>query len=146
MDTRLIFETEYWNIFLSEDQTYFGRCVVDLKRKCGSLAELTEEEMINFLNIVKRYELTFKKHYGATMFNWTCLMNDAYKRNPPDPQVHWHCRPRYKTPLMFEGFEFKDPNFGHHYDREAKRELDNNTKEKLITELKSRFVLPLKPI
>ncbi len=136
---RLIFETDYWTVNLLDDQAYFGRCLVMLKRKCGSLSELTSEEMLDFLDIIRKYETVFKEKYGATMFNWTCLMNDYYKSDPPDPQVHWHCRPRYKKPAVFEGVEFNDPNFAHHYSREAKRVLDEEVRKKFISQLRSFF-------
>lgn len=134
-----IYETNNWKITLSDDQTYFGRCSVELKRKCESLSDLTDEEMLDFLNIVKKTESIFKQSYGATMFNWTCLMNDAYKKSPPNPQVHWHCRPRYSKPVLFESVELSDPNFAHHYDRALNRKLSSDIKEKLIRQLRLKF-------
>jgi len=134
---QLIYDTNLWDIKLSEDQTYFGRCVVVLKRECAALSDLTEAEMLDFLNIVRKYETLFKVKYGATMFNWTCLMNNAYKNNPPEPQMHWHCRPRYKETVVFEGVEFKDPNFAHHYERGTESNLDDKTREKLLDQLRS---------
>lgn len=134
---RIIFETNFWTVALSEDQTYFGRCEVFLKRVCPALSELSGEEMLNFLNIVRKYESVFKEKYDATMFNWTCLMNNAYKNSSPDPQVHWHCRPRYRKSVWFEGIEFQDPNFAHHYEQRTNKELDDKTKEKLLNQLRS---------
>lgn len=113
---------------------------MDLKRECESLSALTEEEMLDFLNIVKKTESIFKLNYKADMFNWTCLMNDAYKKYPPKPQVHWHCRPRYSTPAVFEGREFADPNFAHHYDRTLRRELDEIIKQKFLSELRLKYL------
>jgi diadenosine tetraphosphate (Ap4A) HIT family hydrolase len=137
---RLLFETVYWQIFLlSEDQTYFGRAVVVLKRPCGALSETTPEEALNLFEIIKKYEAMFKKEYGAIMFNYTCLMNDAYKNIPPDPQVHWHFRPRYNKAVIFKDIEFLDPNFAHHYNREPKRKLDAELEKALVEELRGKF-------
>lgn len=111
-----ILETEHWRVALNkDDQRYLGRSVVVLKRKCGDLAEVTEEEFLDFRAIVGRLESLFRKTFGATMFNWACLMNLAYREVPPNPQVHWHFRPRYNHPVEIAGEKFEDPNFGSHY-------------------------------
>ena len=57
------------------------------------------------------------------MFNWSCLMNDAFKDSSPKPQVHWHFRPRYENPVEIGGHVFKDSNFGHHYLRGADEKI-----------------------
>jgi len=113
-----IFETEYWRVDLAEDQLYLGRCYVPLKRSCGDLAEVSEEEILDFLVVVRRFECGVREAFGATMFNWACLMNNAYQEPDLKPQVHWHVRPRYAQPTAVAGETFADPNFGHHYLRE----------------------------
>lgn len=115
-----ILETPLWEVILMEDQRYLGRCVLVLKRSCGDLAELKQEEILDFFDLVKKLEAALRKTFDATMFNWGCLMNDAYQETPPNPQVHWHFRPRYNHPVQFAGQTFTDPNFGHHYLREPK--------------------------
>jgi diadenosine tetraphosphate (Ap4A) HIT family hydrolase len=81
MSGEIIFETKYWTVKLFPDQAYLGRCVILLNRDCGNLSGLTKEEVLDFHeNIVKKLESTFKKVFDATMFNWTCLMNHAYKK------------------------------------------------------------------
>ncbi len=133
----LIFETEYWSIKLdSTDQTYLGRAVVVLKRNCGDLAELTDEELLDFKKVVIGFENAVRKSFNATMFNWTCLMNGAYQNNPPDPWVHWHVRPRYNHEVQFEGSVFEDTDFGHHYIRGTNRSVDDGMKDKIINAIK----------
>lgn len=111
-----VFESKCWQVFLAEEQTYLGYCVVVLKRRpCGDLAELTEEELLDFLKLVKTFEQALKAAFGATMFNWSCLMNNAYQEADPKPHVHWHARPRYNRKVELAGESFEDPNFGHHY-------------------------------
>lgn len=114
----LLFETDHWRVNLAEDQRYLGRCYVSLKRSCGDLADVTEEEMLDFLAVVRRFETLMREAFGATMFNWGCLMNNAYQEAEPKPQVHWHVRPRYEKVVTVAGETFEDPNFGHHYLRE----------------------------
>ena len=116
MVNRVLFETEYWRIELNSDQAYLGRCVVVLKRECGELSGMSEEEMKDFLVVVKKIEGTMKKVFGAVMFNWTCMMNNAYKENDEVAQVHFHVRPRYDEKVEFGGEVFEDGEFGPHYD------------------------------
>lgn len=135
-DNNFIYETKYWIIFLAKDQSYLGRCVVVLKRHCGDLAELKDEEWLDFKEIVKKLELALKKSFNATMFNWTCLMNNAYQNKQPNPHVHWHFRPRYNHKVKFEGTTFEDPDFGHHYDRARKQNVSNDIKRKIIEKIR----------
>lgn len=137
----LLFETDHWRVDLAEDQRYLGRCYVSLKRSCGDLADVTEEEMLDFLAVVRRFETLMREAFGATMFNWGCLMNDAYQEADPKPQVHWHVRPRYAVAATVAGETFEDPNFGHHYVREKadKREVSPEMLEAIAAELHHRL-------
>src|SRR3989344_6640821 len=117
----LIFETKFWKIIIAPDQAYIGRCYVTLKRHCGDLAELENSEWSDFIELVKKLESALKKSFDATMFNWTCLMNNAYQHDPPNPHVHWHFRPRYRNIVKFEEDVFEDPEFGHHYNGERRQ-------------------------
>jgi|SRR3989344_4782962 len=117
----VLFETIYWKIILFEDQAYLGRCVIVLKRHCDELSNLTLDEWSDFYEVVKKLEFALKKTFKATMFNWACLMNDAYKSKNPKPQVHWHFRPRYNSDVLFMGEKFEDLEFAHHYSRERKK-------------------------
>ncbi len=140
MSGEIIFETKYWTVKLFQDQAYLGRCVVLLNRDCGNLSGLTKEEVLDFHeNIVKKLESTFKKVFDATMFNWTCLMNNAYKKKNPKPYVHWHFRPRYNHNVEFENETFEDPEFSHHYDRARKRIISPTLLKKIADKIKSNL-------
>ena len=39
-----VYESKSWSVFLSDEQDYIGRCILVLKRHCGSLSELTDDE------------------------------------------------------------------------------------------------------
>jgi diadenosine tetraphosphate (Ap4A) HIT family hydrolase len=138
-NNRVIFETEYWRVKLSDNQYHLGRCVIELKRKCGNLSELNNKEWVDFSELVKRLETAMKKAFNANMFNWTCLMNDAYKQPKLNPQVHWHFRPRYKDKIVIEGITFEDKEFAHHYDNKAKLDVPDNIKENIITRIKKEL-------
>lgn len=107
-------KTKYWELFLADDQMYLGRIVIKTITPHESLPEITEEEQKDFFSLIKKLESFYKETLGATMFNYSCLMNNAY-RDGEIPHVHFHMRPRYKDPTTVLGYTFTDPNFGEHY-------------------------------
>ncbi len=132
----LIIETKCFKVFLNiESQYYIGRSVVVLKRECGELSLLEEEEWKDFGNVVKKFENALKKAFNATMFNWTCLMNGGYQNKPYSPQIHWHVRPRYDSVVKFEGLEWKDDAFGEHYVRGNDLSFSNKINLKIIHQI-----------
>jgi diadenosine tetraphosphate (Ap4A) HIT family hydrolase len=130
------YETAYWKVILTDNQDYLGRSIIELKRKCGSLSELSKEEWSDFYEVVKKLESVFKQCFDATMFNWTCLMNDAYKSKNPKPQVHWHLRPRYNHPVDVAGMTFVDEEFGHHYTKQRDTLVSRKVLIEITKELK----------
>lgn len=141
---RPVFETKHWLVALAEEQTYLGYCIVVLKRRpCGNLSDVTEEELLDFLKLVKMFEMTLKGAFNATMFNWSCLMNNAYQEADPKPHVHWHVKPRYDHKVEFGGDVFNDPNFGHHYVllERCDREVSEEMQEKIITKIQANLPL-----
>lgn len=132
-----IFETNHWMVSLSPDQGYLGRCYVTLKQHKGDMAELTNEEWLEFADIVKKLEGAITKAFGARMFNWGCLMNNAFQSEVALPHVHWHVRPRYDAPVVFSGEEFSDAAFGHHYDREQSKKLNAEMMDSIRREVQA---------
>ncbi len=131
-----IFETEYWRIHLNKEQSYLGRCVVVLKTHKETLSELDDNEWLDFKKVVKVLERSLKKSFNATMFNWSCFMNGGYKQNPPNPHVHWHVRPRYDHSIEFDSEIYCDPDFGHHYSRDRKVNVDDNRMKRIVERIK----------
>ena len=139
MKNNLIYETEYWNVILVDSQYDLGRIMVDIKRDVGALRNLTSEEWEDFReNIVVKLENALMKAFGAEMFNWSCLMNNAYKPHieKPHPHVHFHLRGRYRNPVEFAGETFVDEEFGHHYDRRKEQEVSPEVFDKIAEEIK----------
>ncbi len=112
----LIFETDFWEVFLSFNQRYLGRCYIFPKRHFANLSDMTEKENTDFLRVVKKIETAIGKTFGAEMFNWSCLMNNFYQEVHPNAHIHWHMKPRYRDNVLFYGKTFVDGEFGHHYD------------------------------
>jgi len=134
-----IFESEFWRIYLNEEQSFLGRCVVVAKRHTISLPELTTQEWYDLKEVIKKLEASTTKAFGARMHNWSCLMNDAYQENSPNPHVHWHLRPRYDKTIDFSGKVFDDPDFGHHYSRDRREKADEATRQEIITAIKQNL-------
>lgn len=138
-DNDFILETACWKILLSENQHYLGRCVIVLKRHCENLSELKQEEWIDFAEVVNKLEASLKEAFNAPMFNWTCMMNNDYKLEKPNPHVHWHLRPRYKSKIEFNGLFFEDAEFGHHYDRTKTKEVSCDVQKKIIEKIRKNL-------
>ena len=73
-----LYENKSWSVFLSDEQDYIGRCILVLKRHCGSMSELTDDEWEELRNLVCKVEACLKTVLGATLCNWSCLMNNFY--------------------------------------------------------------------
>jgi diadenosine tetraphosphate (Ap4A) HIT family hydrolase len=131
--------TEYWKVNLAPDQGYLGRTYVVLRDHKRSLSELSDAEWKDYAEIVGRLEKAYKKSLRATLFNWSCLMNNAYQTEPYLPHVHWHFRPRYKQPVAINGITFEDPQFGHHYDRDQRRTVDDETFRAILEKIKTHL-------
>ena len=125
--------TKYWKVLLKSDQRYLGSLIIKTIENRQSLAELSIEEQLDFFILIKKLESFYKQKIGATMFNYSCLMNNAY-RNGETPHVHYHFRPRYAKSITILGQEFRDPNFGEHY---LNASLDNNGDVLISEELRN---------
>ena len=113
----IIFTTEHWTVRLARDQLYLGRAYLVALNHIREIEDLTKEQLIDWHDSIKRYSAMAKKAFGATHITEATLMNNAYQSATPNPHVHTHIRPRYKTPYYFPGWDmtFADPNFGHHH-------------------------------
>jgi diadenosine tetraphosphate (Ap4A) HIT family hydrolase len=134
-----ILKTKYWKIDICNDQAYLGRGYITLLRKCKNLSGLTKQEQSDFFCIVKKLERAVKLSFGAEMFNWSCLMNGAYQEENPNPQVHWHFRPRYKNKINFEGITFEDKEFGGHYNDKRQFLVSDEILDKIANKIKSNY-------
>ncbi len=139
----IIKEKRYWHLSLSENQYYLGRATLILKNSSTRhLRELEKEEIEELFGFIKKYEIALKKSFNTTNFNWTCLMNDSYKEKKLKKQapLHFHVWPRYKNKIVFEGEEFHDEVFAHHYDKYKEKKVDKKFLEKLADRILTHWV------
>ena len=131
-----VYESRLWSVFLSDEQDYIGRCILVLKRHCRSMSELTEDEWEELRKLVCKAETCFKTVLGATLCNWSCLMNSFYQDADPNPHLHLHVRPRYDKPVKLNGNVYMDREFGHHYARNKSGSIPVKDKEEVYNRLK----------
>ena len=133
----LLCDSGYWSVFLADEQDYIGRCILVLKRHCGSMAELTDDEWKDLLHLIRKLEMCAKTVFGAELCNWSCLMNSFYKEPEPCPHLHIHVRPRYRNPLVINGNTYSDDFFGHHYSTQKGGWIRIEDRQVIFTRMKS---------
>ena len=108
-----LYKSKNWEIvFVDWCQEFIGDCIISCNKE--SLSDLTDEDWIELGRLEKELERISKKLFNATMFNFACLMNNAY-RNKEKPMVHYHFVPRYKNELKLFGKIYKDRHFGYDF-------------------------------
>ena len=108
-----LYRGKYWEVvFVDWCQEFVGDCIISSTKE--SLSDLASEEWVELGKIEKELERVAKKVFNATMFNFACLMNNAYRDNEK-PHVHFHFFPRYKNELMLFDKVYKDRHFGYNF-------------------------------
>ena len=108
-----LYESNNWEIvFCDWCQDFVGECIISSNKE--SLSDLSNEEWEELGKLEKELERVCKKLFNSTMFNFTCLMNNAYRDNER-PHVHFWFFPRYKNELKLFGKVFKDKHFGYNF-------------------------------
>ena len=139
-----LYKGKNWNVIFGDwCQDHPGYCIIENEKE--ELSELTSEEWIELGIIEKELERICKKLFNATMFNFCCLMNNAYRDNKK-PHVHYHFVPRYRNTLKILGKKYKDRHFGYNFWKwslsKFKHQRDPFTKEekeKIFEMMKEEF-------
>lgn len=142
----LLVTTKYWRIYLADQQNYPGRCFIPLNRHCKGLPDLNPEEWDEFHLITRAVEDIWRQVLHMSCGNWVCLMNGAYGRPIPNPHVHFHFIPRYRTPVTFGDMEFVDERYGDHYEIEDAWELNLKGRLEIVDLVKSPLQMILQNI
>ena len=108
-----LYKGKYWSVIFGEwCQDHPGYCIISSDKE--SLSDLNSKEWEELGKLEKELERVCKKLFGATMFNFACLMNNTYRDNEK-PHVHYHFVPRYKNELKLFGKTYKDRHFGYNF-------------------------------
>lgn len=97
-------------IFVNWSQEFPGDCIISCDKE--KLSDLTSDDWIELGLIEKELERITKKLFNATMYNFACLMNNAY-RDKEKPHVHFHFIPRYDGERIILDKKYKDKHFGY---------------------------------
>ena len=129
-----LYKGKYWNvIFGNWCQEFVGYCIITNSKE--SLSELTSEEWKELGKIEKELERVCKKLFNTAMFNFACLMNNAYRDNEK-PHVHYHFVPRYSQETKILNKMYKDKHFGYNFWKwslnKFKRQKDIFTQEERL--------------
>ena len=129
-----LYKGKYFNVVFGDwCQEFVGYCIIGCDKE--SLSNLEPEAWEELGKLENELERVCKKVFGATMFNFACLMNNAY-RDDEKPMVHYHFVPRYKNKRELFGKIYKDKHFGYNFWKWAnsrfKRQKDIFTKEEKI--------------
>ena len=112
-DSMELYKSNNWEVvFVDWCQEFVGQCIISSNKK--ELSELTNEDWIELGSLEKELERVCKKLFNTTMFNFCCLMNNAYK-DKEDPHVHFQFIPRYKDELNIFNKIYKDKHFGYNF-------------------------------
>jgi diadenosine tetraphosphate (Ap4A) HIT family hydrolase len=121
--------SEHWKVVLHPDQTVPGSLLIVSLRHVPKLSELSTAEAAEFFELATVVERALEAEVGATMVNFSCLRNWAFREvNPvpplldghPNPHVHWHVAPRYRRSVTIGGDEFIDHQYGEELRWEAR--------------------------
>ena len=100
-DTRCIKEFKYWIVCIRGKQATLGDAVILLKRVTPNVGNMLPEEGAEFTEVVKWYEETCAKKFGAVKFNYVIMMMKDFF-------VHYHAFPRYDKDINMFDMEWKD--------------------------------------
>ena len=108
-----LYESKTWKVVFGDwDQSFPGYTVISCEKE--SLSDLNDKDWTELGKIEKELERITKKLFGATMHNFACLMNNAYRDNET-PHVHFHFVPRYKNKVIILNKKYKDKHFGYNF-------------------------------
>ena len=108
-----LYKSNNWEVvFGSWCQEFVGYCIISSNKE--SLSDISAEEWKELGILEKELERVTKKVFNATMFNFACLMNNAYRDNEK-PHVHFHFTPRYKNKLNIFNKKYIDKHFGYNF-------------------------------
>ena len=87
----ILYKSYNWEVvFVDWCQEFPGLCILSSNKE--SLSDLSNDEWIELGILEKELERVCKKLFNSTMFNFACLMNNAYRDNEK-PHVHFHFIP-----------------------------------------------------
>ena len=108
-----LYKGKYFEVVFEDwCQEFPGSCIISGHKE--RLSDMTPEEWQELGLLEKELERICNKLFNSTMYNFACLMNNAYRDNEK-PHVHFWFVPRYKEPIELFGKTYKDIHFGYNF-------------------------------
>ncbi|KKQ87857.1 MAG: hypothetical protein UT09_C0009G0011 [Parcubacteria group bacterium GW2011_GWF2_38_8] len=105
----IIKDYKYWTVYIHQNQSYLGRCIVWCKRENAlDLTEATPEEQKELFVVLNDLKNAVTKVFQPDWFNYSFLGNGMR-------HLHEHFIPRYAKPKEFMNITFEDKLWGHNY-------------------------------
>lgn len=124
----------HWEVYVHENQSYLGRCIVWCKRNNAlDLADATPQEQEELFLVLHDLKEAAKKIFMPDWFNYSFLGNVTN-------HLHGHFIPRYSAPKEFKGITFDDKLYGHNY----KTDHNFNTPTELLNAIRDEYKNELK--
>ncbi|MDO8515990.1 MAG: HIT family protein [bacterium] len=120
----------YWSLFIHENQSYLGRCILWCNREDAlDLADATPEEQQELFLILSELRPALQKAFAPDWLNYAFLGNEVR-------HLHGHILPRYAQPKNFAGVTFKDELYGHNYKTDRTFSIPEEALEKIRLKIK----------
>lgn len=119
----------YWEVFVHENQSYLGRCVIWCKRNNAlDLTDATIEEREELFAILRELRKAIQDAFQPDWFNYSFLGNEMR-------HLHCHFVPRYQNERVFGNVTFRDERWGRNW------QIDHNflTSETLREQIKLKI-------
>ena len=101
-----LYKGKYFEVVFEDwCQEFPGACIISGHKK--ELSEMSSEEWQELGLLERELERVCKRLFNSTMFNFACLMNNAYRDNE-EPHVHFWFVPRYKEKIKLFDKEYED--------------------------------------
>ena len=119
-------------MILHENQSYLGRAICYLNQYKEDMAELSREEYLELLKIIKRYQKVLTKLWQPDWWNYA-------RQGNCEPRLHFHFVPRYQKARAFEEKKFTDRRWGKNYVPALKRKIDKKVNQKIKLAIKAEL-------
>lgn len=109
---------------LHPNQSYLGRTICYLNSYKETLAELSQDEHLELLDIIKQYQTALTRIWQPDWWNYAQQGNVV-------PHLHIHFIPRYKDARVWNGVTFTDERWGGDYAPAPAQQEDKDMNEKI---------------
>lgn len=99
-------EFDHWLLYLHFRQHFFGRCLLILKKHKINMSELSNTEVVEFLNIYKKWENAVSELSNNSNYNTEIVISNT-EHHIHNSHMHWHFIPLYENIVTFADNSFQ---------------------------------------